>query len=204
MNEALREAEFGNGKVARHGAAAAMVSAPTRDVQTLAALALAQSGDSLKAQKISDDLAQRYPLDTLINGYWLLTIRAAIELDHNNPAEALKLLQEAASYELGANQFTAADAAPLYPVYLRGEAYLRLHRGTEAAVEYQKFVDHWGAVRTFPLGALARLGLARAHAMQGAPAKAHIAYQDFLTLWKDADPDIPILKQARAEYAKLQ
>jgi DNA-binding winged helix-turn-helix (wHTH) protein/tetratricopeptide (TPR) repeat protein len=204
MNEALREAEFGNSQVARHGAVAAMVLASTRDVQTLAALALAQSGNAEQAKKMSDDLAQRYPLDTLINGYWLPTIRAAIELDHNNPAEAIKLLQGAASYELGTDYLTAAAAAPLHPVYLRGVAYLRLRRGKEAAAEYQKFVDHWGAVRNFPLGALARLGLARAYAMQGDSAKAHIAYQDFLTLWKDADPDIPILKQAKAEYAKLQ
>ncbi len=204
MNEGLREAEFGNGQVARHAAATAMVLAPTRDVQTLAALALAQSGDSRQARQMSDDLAQRYPLDTLLHGYWLPTIRAAIELDHNNPAEAVQLLQGAASYELGANQFTAADAAPLYPVYLRGVAYLRLHRGKEAAAEYQKFVDHWGAVRTFPLGALARLGLARSYAMQADSTRAHTAYQDFLTLWKDADPDIPILQQAKAEYAKLQ
>ena len=204
MNEALREAEFGNWQVARHGAAAAMALASTRDVQTLAALALAQSGDAGQAQKMSDDLARRYPLDTLINGYWLPTIRAAIELDHNNPAEAIKLLQAAAPYELGAVLFTAEWAAPLHPAYVRGEAYLRLHRGKEAAVEYQKFVDHWGAVRNFPLGALARLGLARAYAMQGDPAKAHTAYQDFFALWKDADPDIPILKEAKAEYAKLQ
>ena len=204
MNEALREAEFGNWQVARRGAATALALASNRDVQTLAALVLAQGGDAAQAQKMSNDLARRYPLDTLINGYWHPTIRAAIELDHNNPTEAIKLLQAAASYELGAVLFTAEWAAPLHPAYVRGEAYLRLHRGKEAAVEYQKFVDHWGAVRNFPLGALARVGLARAYAMQGDPAKAHTAYQDFLTLWKDADPDIPILKEAKAEYAKVQ
>jgi len=204
MNESLREAEFGNWQVARHGAAAALAVASTRDLQTMAALILAQSGDSGQAQTMSDNLARRYPLDTLIDGYWLPTIRAAIELDHNDPAEAIHLLQGAASYELGAVLFTADWAAPLHPAYVRGEAYLRVHRGKEAAAEYQKFVDHWGAVRNFPLGALARLGLARAYAMQGDSAKAHTAYQYFLTLWKDADPDIPILKQAKAEYAKLQ
>jgi eukaryotic-like serine/threonine-protein kinase len=204
MNEAMREAEFGNLQMARHGVAAALAVASTRDLQTLAALILAQSGDAGKAQKMSDDLARRYPLDTLMNGYWLPTIRAAIELDHNNPAEAVHLLQGAASYELGAVLFTADWAAPLHPAYVRAEAYLRLHGGKEAAAEYQKFVDHWGAVKNFPLGALARLGLARAYAMQGDSAKAQIAYQDFLTLWKNADPDIPILKKAKAEYAKLQ
>jgi hypothetical protein len=202
INEGLREAEFGNWRAARHSVAAALALAATRDVQTLAALILAQSGDAVQARKMSDDLARRYPLDTLVNGYWLPTIRAAIELDDNNPAEAIKLLQGAESYELGA--VTADWAAPLHPVNVRGGAYLRLHRGKEAAAEYQKFVDHWGAVRNFPLGALARLGLARAYAMQRDSAKARIAYQDFLTLWKDADPDIPILKQAKAEYAKLR
>jgi len=203
MNEALREAEFGNRQLARHGAATALAVASTRDLQTLAALTLAQSGDARRAQIMSDDLVRRYPLDTLINGYWLPTIRAVIELDHNNPAEAVKLLQRAESYELGAVLFTAGWVVPLRPAYVRGEAYLRLRRGKDAAAEYQKFVDHWGAVRNFPLGALARLGLARAYAMQGDSAKAHTAYHDFLTLWKDADPDIPILKQAKAEYAKL-
>ena len=204
MNEALREAEFGNWQVARPGAAAVLAMASTRDVQVLAALVLAQNGDAGQAQKLSATLARRYPLDTIINEYWLPTIRAAIELDHNHPGEAIKLLQGAASYELGADTFTAGTVASLYPVYVRGKAYLRLHRGKEAAVEYQKFIDHWGAVRNCPLGALARLGLARAYAMQGDSAKAHGAYQDFLALWKDADPDIPILKQAQAEYAKLQ
>lgn len=204
MNAALREAEFGNWQVARHGIAAAMALASTQDVQTLAALALAQSGDSRHARKIVDDLVRRYPLDTLIKGYWLPTIRAAIELDNNKPAEAIKLLRGAESYELGAGLSTAADAAPLHPAFVRGEAYLRLHRGKEAAAEYQKFVDHWGAVRNFPLGALARLGLARAYAMQGDSERARTAYQDFLTLWKDADLDIPLLKQAKAEYAKLR
>jgi eukaryotic-like serine/threonine-protein kinase len=204
MNAALREAEFGNGQVAQREAAAALALASSRDVQTLAALLLAQSGDLSHAQKLSDVLARSYPLDTLMNGYWLPTIRAAIELDHNNPAEAIHLLQEAASYELGVVLFTAGWAAPLHPAYVRGQAYLRLHRGKEAAAEFQKFLDHWGAVRNFPLGALARLGLARAYAIQGDSAKAHNAYQDFFTLWKEADPDIPILKQAKAEYARLQ
>jgi hypothetical protein len=121
-----------------------------------------------------------------------------------DPAEAIKILQAATSYELGAVLFTAEWAAPLHPAYLRGEAYLRLHRGKEAAAEYQKFVDHWGAVRNLPLGALARLGLARSYAMQGNSAKAHTACQGFFALWKDANSDIPLLKEAKAEYGKLQ
>ena len=117
--------------------------------------------------------------------------------------EAIELLRGAATYELAVG-LTAADSAPLHPVHLRGLAYLRLHRRKEAATEFQKFVDDWGAVRNFPLGALARLGLARAYALHGESAKAHVAYQDFFTLWKDADHDIPILMQAQAEYERLQ
>jgi len=143
------------------------------------------------------DLEKKFPMDTLLNGFWLPTIRAAIEISDDNPDGAIKLLQAAVPYEL-------AVGGDLYPVYVRGQAYLTLHKGTEAATEYQKFVDHRGIVLNSPLGALARLGLARAYAMQGDTAKAKAAYQDFLTLWKDADPDIPILKEAKAEYAKLQ
>jgi eukaryotic-like serine/threonine-protein kinase len=204
MNEALREAEFGNLEGARHGVTAALALAATRDVQTLAALIVAQSGDAREAQALSNDLARRYPLDTLINGYWLPTIRAAIEIDHNDPAEAIKVLQRAAPYELAAVLFTGNWTVPLHPVCVRGQAYLLLHRGKEAGAEYQKFLDHRGAVRNSPLGALARLGLARSYAMQGEAGKARSAYRDFLTLWKDADADIPILKAAKAEYAKLQ
>jgi serine/threonine protein kinase/Tfp pilus assembly protein PilF len=204
MNGALLEAEFGNWQVARRDAALALALASNRDLRTLAALVLARAGDAAQAQEMSNDLARRYPVDTLVNGYWLPTIRAAIELDYNNPAEAIRLLQGAASYELAAGLYTAEWAAPLHPVYVRGEAYLLLHQGKKAVAEYQKFLDHWGAVRNLPPGGLARLGLARAHAMQGEAAKARTAYQDFLTVWKDGDPDIPILKQANAEYAKLQ
>ena len=204
MSGALREAEFGNMAAAQNGAAAALAVASTRDLQTLAALIFAQSGDARRAQTISDDLARHYPLNTLINGYWLPTTRAAIEIDRSHPAEAINILREAASYELGAVLFTGDWTAPLHPAYVRGQAYLLLHRGKEAAAEYQKFLDHRGAVRNFPLGALARLGLARSYAIQGDPAKARVAYQDFLTLWKDADPDIPVLKDAKVEYAKLQ
>ena len=204
MNEALREAAFGNRQAAQRGVAEALALAATRDVQTLAALIWAQAGNSGQARTMSDALARRYPLDTLLNGYWLPTIRAVIDLDHNNPVRAIGLLQAAASYELGGGSFMAGSAVPLLPAYVRGQAYLRLHRAKEAAAEYQKLVDHWGAVRNCPMGALARLGLGRAYAMQGDFAKAHIAYDDFFALWKDADPDIPILREAKAEYAKLQ
>ena len=141
------------------------------------------------------------PLDTLVQRYWLPTIRAAVALQRKDPNRAIELLKVASTVELGEiTQFTIS----LCPVYLRGEAYLMLHDGNRAAAEFQKFIDHRGVVMNFPCGALARLGLARAYAMQGDTAKARSAYQDFLTLWKDADPDIPILMQAKAEYAKLQ
>ncbi|HJY86963.1 MAG TPA: hypothetical protein VKE24_09015, partial [Candidatus Acidoferrales bacterium] len=201
MNAALREAEFGNAARARDQAASALALASTRDVQILAALALARSGDTARAGKIADELAKRFPLNTMINGYWLPTIRAAIEINRGNPAKAIELLQAAAPYDLAS---PAPSGGTLYPAYMRGQAYLVLRRGSEAAPEFQKFLDHLGIVQNYPLGALAHLGLARAYAMQGDPGKARAAYQDFFTLWKDADPDIPILQQAKAEYAKLK
>ena len=132
--------------------------------------------------------------------YWLPTVKAAIELGAGNAAQSLELLQAVAPYELGG----PPPLGNLYPAYLRGQAYLAAHQGKEAAAEFQKLLDHRGTVVNFPLGALAHLQLGRAYAMSGGTAKAKTAYQDFFTLWKDADPDIPILKEAKAEYAKLQ
>jgi len=141
-------------------------------------------------------------MDTLVQRYWLPTIRAAVALERKDPNRAIELLKVASTVELG--EPTMILSVFLCPVYLRGETYLMLHDGNRAAVEFQKFIDHRGLVVNFPWGALARLGLARAYAMQGDTAKAKAAYEDFLTLWKDADPDIPILIAAKAEYAKLQ
>jgi len=166
------------------------------------ALALARAGDSARAQKIADDLAQASPLNTLLNGYWLPAILASVEMIHKNPAKAIALLQSASSYELGSLPPLANGT--LYPVYVRGQAYLLLQRGGEAAVEFQKILDHRGIMLNQPIGALAHLQIGRAFAMQGDSIKARAAYQDFLALCKDADPEIPILKQAKAEYAKLQ
>ena len=154
------------------------------------------------AEKLAAQLDKTFPLNTLVQRYWLPTIRAAVALEHKNPNRAIELLSPASTTELG--EPTATLAVFLCPVYLRGESYLMLHDGGAAAAEFQKFIDHRGLVVNFPWGALARLGLARAYTMQGDTAKAKPAYQDFLTLWKDADPDIPILKQAKAEYAKLR
>ena len=204
MNAALWEAAFGNLGRARQETAAALALAATRDTQTLGALVLAQAGDAVLAQRMTEDLAKRFPLDTLVIGYWLPTIRAAINIDHNNPGKAIELLQGATSYELGAGLATTELAAPLHPAFVRGQGYLLLHDGKLAAAEYQKFVDHLSLVRNCtPAAALAHIGLARAYALQRDTARARAAYQDFLTLWKDADPDIPILKQAKAEYARL-
>ena len=130
--------------------------------------------------------------------------RAAIEINRNNVAKAIDLLQAAAPYELGYPLPEVEFGGLLYPAYLRGQAYLLLHQGKEATVEFQRFLDHRSLVANCPLGALAHIGLARAYVLQGDTVKARAAYQDFLALWKDADPDIPILKQAKAEYTKLQ
>ena len=202
MNAALREAEFGNAAQAGRQTAAALALASTRDVRILAALA--RAGDSNRAQEMADELQKQNPLNTKINGYFLPTIRAAVEINRRNPAKAIEILQVAAPYELGNADPQPVIGAMMYPVYLRGQAYLLLHQGSAAAAEFQKFLDHRGIVVNCPLGALARLGLARAYAMQGDAAKAKAAYQDFLTLWKGADPDIPILIAAKSEYAKLQ
>jgi len=199
---ALREVESGNREEARAEANAALKLAPNRDVRAMAALALARAGDTARAEKLTTELDKTFPLDTLVQRYWLPTIRAGIALERKEPNRAIELLKVASTIEF--SSATADLTIVLCPVYLRGEAYLMLHDGNRATAEFQKFIDHRGVVVNFPWGALARLGLARAYAMQGDTAKAKTAYQDFLTLWKDADPDIPILKEAKAEYAKLQ
>jgi eukaryotic-like serine/threonine-protein kinase len=154
------------------------------------------------AEKLITELERTFPPESIMMLYGSSSIRAALDLNRNDPGDAIKRLQAAANVELSADVFFPRST--MYPIYLRGLAYLASHRGQEAGVEFQKFVDHRGLIANCPLGALAHLQLARAYAMQGDTAKAKAAYQDFLTLWKDADPDIPILKQAKAEYAKLQ
>jgi tetratricopeptide (TPR) repeat protein len=198
---ALREVEGGNREQARAQANAAVKLAPNRDVRAIAALALARAGDTAGAEKLAAELDKAFPLDTRVQRYWLPTIRAGVALERKDPNRAIELLKVASTIELSAPMNLTIL---LCPAYLRGEAYLLLHDGKAAAAEFQKFIDHRGLVVNFPWGALARLGLARAYAMQGDTAKARAAYQDFLTLWKDADPDIPILKEAKAEYAKLK
>jgi eukaryotic-like serine/threonine-protein kinase len=202
MNEghaALREALFGNAAEGRQRSAAALALSNGRNVQVLAALALAFAGDARRAQVLTDDLATRFPESTVVRLYFLPAIRGQLELIRNDSFKAIETLQSAAPYELG-----SPVAVGLYPVYVRGEAYLAAHRGIEAAREFEKIIAHRSVVVNRPTGALAHLGLARAYVMQGETAKAKAAYQDFLTLWKDADSGIPILKKAKLEYAKLQ
>ncbi len=202
VNAALREAEFGNLAAAKQGVAAALKLSPGRDVEMLAALALARSGETVRAQTIVGELEKSYPSETVLKVYWLPTIKAAIELNANNAAQSLVFLEAAAPYELGTPpQF---QLGTLYPTYIRGQAYSLAHNGAAAAAEFQKLLDHRGIVLNVVTGALAHLQLGRAYAMAGDTAKAKTAYQNFLKQWKDADPDIPILKEAKAEYAKLQ
>jgi eukaryotic-like serine/threonine-protein kinase len=201
-NAALREAEFGNSALARNDVATALALAPGRDVEVLSALAYARAGNILPAQELVDKLNKEFPTNTLVQIYWLPVIRAAIELDRKDSSQAIELLQTPMSYDLA--EPTPLQLGPMYPAYLRGEAYRQEHRGKEAASEFQKILDHRGVVVNFPLGAVAHLGLARAYALEGEVLKSGAAYRELFTLWKDADPDIPILKEAEAEYAKLR
>ncbi len=217
----LREALFGNTDEARRRATLAIARSPRRDVQYGAALALAYAGDGGRAQALTDDLGKRFPEDTVVQFNYLPTLRAKLAVSRGNASEAIERLRAAAPYELGQTTSSVDGWTALYPVFVQGEAYLAAHQGLEAAAEFQKILDHRGIVMNQPIGALAHLGLARAYALQAgfaapgfspaggaadpaALAKARAAYQDFLTLWKDADPDIPILQQAKAEYAKLK
>ena len=202
VNEAVREAEFSNASQAHQLASSALSLAPGRDIQILAALAMARSGDPSGAQKIAEQLNRDYPVNTMLKHYWLPAIRAQIALETHSPTAGLDALQSATVYELG--QPLPFQLGTLYPVYVRGEAYLQAGDGAAAIAEFQKIIDHKGIVLNFPLGALAHLQLGRSYRLSGDSAKAKAAYQDFLALWKDADPDVPVLKQAKAEYAKLQ
>jgi tetratricopeptide (TPR) repeat protein len=202
--EAVCEAHFGNTAEAKRSAAAALDFAKGRDVEYSAAFALALSGDGSGSQRLAEDLAKRFPEDTPVQFEYLPTLRALFALSRKAPLDAIEQLQRALPYDLalpGTGFF--ARFGGLYTAYIRGEAYLAAGRGQEAAVEFQKVLNHRGIVFADPIGALAHLKLGRAYVISGDMAKAKNAYQDFFTLWKDADADLPILKQARAEYAKL-
>jgi tetratricopeptide (TPR) repeat protein len=184
---------------------AALELSKGRDVEYGAAFALALAGDFSRSQALASDLEKRFPEDTSVQFSYLPALRGLFALNRHEPQKAVELLQAAAPHDFAVppidfNTFFGG----LYPVYVRGEAYLAAHQSTQAVTEFQKILDHRGIVAGDPVGALARLQLGRVFALLGDKIKAKTAYQDFLTLWEDADPDIPILTQARAEYAKLK
>ena len=203
VNEALREAEFGNTTLARKAVADAMALSSKPDIALLAALALARSGDTVQSSALADKVAAEFERDTMIQAYWLPTIRAAIAIDRGDAQKAFELLSMTSEYELG-EPVQWPSHGTLYPVYVRGEAYLRGGDGVQAATEFQKIIDHRGIVANFPLGVLAHLQLGRAYKLAGDAGKARDAYAAFLVAWLRADPDIPVLKQAKAEYAGLK
>ena len=199
VNAALREAEFGNAKAAKQSVDAALALAPGHDIRILAAFTLARIGEEGRAKLLAGELAKSDPSSTVLNAYWLPVIGSAIELSQGNPTWAESLLDVTTPYELG----TPSPFGYLYPIYVRGQAYLLGHNGKAAAAEFQQFIDHPGIVLNYPTGALAFVQLGRAEAMAGDMAKARAAYQRFFELWKDADPEIPILLEAKTEYARL-
>jgi len=195
---AWREALVGNMSLAKQQAQAALALSTGRDVEAISAFAFALAGDAAQASRLAAELAKRFPEDTIVQSNYLPTIRAAAALQGGSASKAIEALAPVAPYELG------SVGQALYPVYLRGEVDLAGHQGSAAAAEFQKILDHSGVIQNGTIGALAHLGLGRAYALSGDTAKAQAAYQDFLALWKDADPDIPILVAAKSEYAKLK
>jgi eukaryotic-like serine/threonine-protein kinase len=202
---AVREGFFGNAAAARQSGKTALALSRGKEVEYGAAFAEALAGDTGSAQAMAEDLERRFADDTSAKYFYVPALRALAALNRHNPAKALEWLQINIPYELGEPQSCFYGFfGVMYPVYVRGEAYLALHQGAQAAVEFQKIVDHRGIVISDPVGALAHLQLGRAYSMAGDQAKAKAAYSDFLNLWKDADPNIPVLQQARLEYAHLR
>lgn len=199
---AIWEAVTGNSVEARRRAASALGLSTSRDAESVAALALAFAGDSMRAGMLASDLAKRFPYDTVVQFNYLPAIQAQMELNRRDAAHAVETLEPALPYELGVAG-TTNFTTNLFPVYVRGQAYLLARQGTQAATEFRKILDSRGLVLNQPIGALASLGLARSYALQGNVAKARSTYQEFLHLWKDADTDIPVLQQARTEVQKL-
>lgn len=203
---AVREALVGNFALAKKQALAALALSNGRDAEAMSAIAMGFAGDFPQATRLAGDLAKRFPEDTIVQSIYLPSIYALMVLPRDGAGrkanQAIALLAAAAPYELG-TPLTPQNFS-LYPVYVRGEAYLATHQGPPAIAELQKILDHPGVVLNEPIGALARLQIGRAYVLSGDTAKAKAAYQDFLALWKDADPDIPLLREAKVEYAKLQ
>jgi DNA-binding winged helix-turn-helix (wHTH) protein/tetratricopeptide (TPR) repeat protein len=204
IGSALWQAFYGEGYAARKDANAAMQLSRDREVLYGAALALALSGDSFRARNITDDLDRRFPEDTSVRSSYVPVLRSSLAMNQGQALKALELLQIAVPYELGTHRSSIhGNFGALYPVYMRGQAYLAAHQGEEAAVEFQKILDHRGVVVSDTVGALAHLQLGRAYVMQGNKAKAKTAYESFLALWKDADAEMPVLARAKSEYASL-
>jgi tetratricopeptide (TPR) repeat protein len=204
LSAAWREALFGNLEEARRQATAGLALAPeSRDDAALAAVVLSRAGDKTRPSNLDQDLSKRFPQHTLVQSYWLPVIEAQEALANKDSATAIEKLRAVVA-PLDLNVPANSYYACLFPIYFRGEAYLMAGQGSSAAAEFRKILDHGGLVWNCATGAIAHIQLARAYAIQGDTAKAKSAYMDFFTLWKDADPDIPILKEAKAEYAKLQ
>jgi predicted Zn-dependent protease len=201
---AVWDAFFGNASAARRSVVDALALSKGRDVGYGAAFALALAGDLSRSQALANDLERRFPEDTSVRFNYLPTLRALFSLNAGEPSKAIEVLHIVGPYEFAVPAISFFGFfGSLYPAYVRGTAYLAAHQGAEAAAEFRKVLDHRGLVLGDPVGAVARLQLGRAFVLSGDTAKARTAYQDFLTLWKDADADIPILAQARSEYAKL-
>jgi tetratricopeptide (TPR) repeat protein len=194
------EALLGDPELAKKEAKEALARSRVQDVESVGAVALALAQDDNSAQALADDLVKRFHESTLVQTHYVPSVNAQLALNRRDAPKALESLQAAAPYELGDPDGSNA----LLPIFLRGRAYLMARQGRQAEEQFQKILDHRAIVLSSPIGALARLQIARAFAMQGETAKARVAYQDFLNLWKTADSDIPVLKQAKAEYAKLQ
>ena len=188
---------MGDRALAKQDAKDALALADSKTADAFSAVALGLSGDSAQATRLASDLAKRFPEDTIVRSEYLPMIRASVYLREGDARMAIETLEAAAPYELGRD--TSLD-----PIYLRGEAYLAAKEASAARSEFQKILNYPGVVANEPIGALAHLGLGRAYALAGDSAKAKTSYQDFFALWKNADPDIPILIQAKAEYAKLK
>ena len=200
--QAVREVEVGNLSAARQAVARALALAPGRDVKVLSALVFARAGESPQSQALMEALKKSESSNTFLKVYWFPVLEASIAIAQHAPDRAIIFLEPSLPYELG--NPPPESSGTLHPAYIRGLAYLAQKDGAAAAAEFEKYLDHPGIVQNFLLGSLAHLQLGRAYAISGDAVKAKAAYQDFFTLWKDADPDVPILKQAKAEYAKLQ
>ena len=200
FNAGMREMEIGNVALAKQSIGQALALAPTRDVKALVALLMIRTGDTSGAKKLITELEKNNPTNTMLNFHWLPTLKASIEIQKGHPQAAISLLEIVTPYDLGA----AVYISNMYPVYTRGLAYLAAHDGNNAAVEFQKMLDHPGIVQNDIAGALSRLQLARAKSMMGEGENARKEYETFLSLWKDADLEIPVLVAAQTEFKKLK